>query len=38
MKRAAPCLFVDADGPCEQAKNGPRHFGLSADHASAHPC
>ena len=32
MKKAAPCLFRDADGECSQAKNGPRHFGLDADH------
>ena len=32
MKKAAPCLFRDADGECGQAKNGPRHFGLDADH------
>lgn len=32
MRHAAPCLFTDADGPCGQVKNGPRHYGVNADH------
>ena len=32
MKHASPCLYSDADGPCLQVKNGPRHYGHDADH------
>ena len=32
MKRASPCLYEDADGPCGQSKNSSRHYGTFADH------
>lgn len=32
MKKPAPCLWEDADGPCGQSRNGPRHYGHDADH------
>ena len=32
MKKAAPCLYSDADGPCLQSRNGARHYGHDADH------
>ena len=32
MKKAAPCLYSDADGQCLQSRNGARHYGHDADH------